>query len=240
MNSQIQGTQPQGEGNFRQRKPGGRPEQGQQGRFYALGSQNAEFNALEEGMILCFSTWAHVLFDPGATHSFISASFSSLLDIEFVPLHCSLCVETPMGSKVESKWVCHACVLHIEGLEVTMDLVLLDISSFDVIVGMDWLARHHAVLDCYLKKVTFQTSCGTDPISIAPYRMAPVELKELNIQLQELQSEGFIRPSTSPWGALVLFVKKDGSLRLCVDYRKLNRVIVKNKYPLPQIDDLFD
>ena len=71
--------------------------------------------------------------------------------------------------------------------------------------------------------------------------MAPIELKELNIQLQELQSKGYIRPSTSPWGAPVLFVKKkDGSLRLCVDYRKLNRVTVKNKYPLPRIDDLFD
>ena len=82
---------------------------------------------------------------------------------------------------------------------------------------------------------------GTDPISIAPFRMALVELKELNLQLQELQGKGFIRPSTSPWGALVLFVKKkDGTLRLCVDYRKLNRVTVKNKYPLPRIEDLFD
>ena len=82
---------------------------------------------------------------------------------------------------------------------------------------------------------------GIDPISIAPYRMAPVELKELNIQLQELQSKGFIRPSTSPWGAPILFVKKkDGSLWLCVDYRKLNRVTMKNKYLLPRIDDLFD
>ena len=77
-------------------------------------------------MILCFSTWAHVLFDPGATHSFISTSFTSMLDIEFVPLHCSLCVETPMGGKVETKWVFHACVLYIGDLEVTIDLVLLN------------------------------------------------------------------------------------------------------------------
>ena len=71
---------------------------------------------------------------------------------------------------------------------------------------------------------------GIDPISIAPYRMAPVEHKELNIQLQEFQSKGFIQPSTSTWGAPILFVKKkDGSLRLCVDYRKLNRVIVKKQ-----------
>ena len=82
---------------------------------------------------------------------------------------------------------------------------------------------------------------GTDPISVAPFRMAPVELKELNLQLQELQGKGFIRPSTSPWGAPILFVKKkDGTLRLCVDYRKLNRVTAKNKYPLPRIGDLFD
>ncbi|KAL6326225.1 hypothetical protein AAG906_001620 [Vitis piasezkii] len=101
----LRREQPQGEGNFRQGKPGGKPEQAQQGRFYAIGSQNAESNALVEGMILCFSTWAHVLFDPGATHSFISASFASMLDIEFVPLHCSLCVETPMGGKVETKWI---------------------------------------------------------------------------------------------------------------------------------------
>ena len=204
-----------------------------------------------------------------------------------------------------------------------IDLVLLHMIVFDVIVGMDWLAPHHAVLDCFSKKVTFQIGCGsrvnfyadlgggqtrsliemgkkwlrknggqhflftmpgeskrkvtmdcipqvcdfvdvfpdelpglpphremdfsidlypgTDPISVAPFRMALVELKELNLQLQELQGKGFIRPSTSPWGAPVLFVKKkDGMLRLCVDYRKLNRVTVKNKYPLPRIEDLFD
>ncbi|KAL4032651.1 hypothetical protein IC575_005732 [Cucumis melo] len=82
---------------------------------------------------------------------------------------------------------------------------------------------------------------GTVPISRAPYRMAPAELKELKVQLQELLDKGFIRPSVSPWGAPVLFIKKkDGSMRLCIDYRELNKVTVKNKYPLPRIDDLFD
>ncbi|RVW21348.1 Transposon Ty3-G Gag-Pol polyprotein [Vitis vinifera] len=82
---------------------------------------------------------------------------------------------------------------------------------------------------------------GTASISKAPYRMAPLELKELKIQLQELLDKGFIRPSVSPWGALVLFVKKnDGSMRLCIDYRELNKVMVRNKYLLPRIDDLFD
>ena len=82
---------------------------------------------------------------------------------------------------------------------------------------------------------------GTVPISKAPYRMAPAELRELKVQLQELLDKGFIRPSVSPWGAPVLFVKKkDGSLRLCIDYRELNKVTIKNKYPFPRIDDLFD
>ncbi|KAL0549730.1 hypothetical protein IC582_014217 [Cucumis melo] len=82
---------------------------------------------------------------------------------------------------------------------------------------------------------------GTVPISRAPYRMAPAELKELKVQLQELLDKGFIRPSVSPWGAPVLFVKKkDGSMRLCIDYRELNKVTIKNRYPLPRIDDLFD
>ena len=111
-----------------------------------MGSQNVESNALVEGMILCFSIWANVL-------------FASMVDIEFVPLHCSLCNETPMG--VETKWVCHACVLYIRGLEITIDLVIIDILSFEVIVGMDWLDRHHAVLDFYLKEVTFQTSSSS-------------------------------------------------------------------------------
>ena len=71
--------------------------------------------------------------------------------------------------------------------------------------------------------------------------MAPAELTELKTQLQELLDKGLIQPSVSPWGAPVLFVKKkDGSLRLCIDYRELNQVTVKNKYPLPRIDDLFD
>ena len=81
----------------------------------------------------------------------------------------------------------------------------------------------------------------TEPISIPPYRMAPAELRELKVQLEELLSKGFIRPSISPWGAPVLFMKKkDGSLLLCIDYRQLNRVTIRNQYPLPRIDELFD
>ena len=76
---------------------------------------------------------------------------------------------------------------------------------------------------------------------MTPHRMALVELQELRVQLQELLDKGFIRLSTSPWGAPVLFAKKkEKTLRLCIDYRQMNRVTVKNRYPLPRIDDLFD
>ncbi|GJZ30461.1 putative reverse transcriptase domain-containing protein [Tanacetum coccineum] len=90
---------------------------------------------------------------------------------------------------------------------------------------------------------TFQIDLvpGAAPVARAPYRLAPSEMKELSEQLKELSDKGFIRPSSSPWGAPVLFVKKkDGSFRMCIDYRELNKLTVKNRYPLPRIDDLFD
>ena len=92
------------------------------------------------------------------------------------------------------------------------------------------------------KEIDFgiDVSLGTQPISIPPYRMAPLELRELKVQLHDLLDKAFIRPSTSPWGSPVLFVKKkDGSLRLCIDYRQLNKVTIKNKYMLPKINDLL-
>ncbi|GKF44067.1 hypothetical protein Tco_0130619 [Tanacetum coccineum] len=79
------------------------------------------------------------------------------------------------------------------------------------------------------------------PVARAPYRLAPSEMQELSDQLQELEDKGFIRPSTSPWGAPVLFIKKkDESFRMCIDYRELNKLTVKNRYPLLRIDDLFN
>ncbi|GJR76350.1 putative reverse transcriptase domain-containing protein [Tanacetum coccineum] len=82
---------------------------------------------------------------------------------------------------------------------------------------------------------------GAAPVARAPYRLDPSEMKELSDQLKEISDKGFIRPSSSPWGVPVLFVKKkDGSFRMCIDYQELNKLTVKNRYPLPKIDDLFD
>ncbi|GJY07249.1 putative reverse transcriptase domain-containing protein [Tanacetum coccineum] len=122
---------------------------------------------------------------------------------------------------------------------------------------MDWLSRYDAAILCGEKKVfpedlpglspprqaefCIDLILGAAPVARAPYRLAPSEMKELSNQLQELLEKGFIRPSSSPWGAPVLFVKKkDGSFRMCIDYRKLNKLTIKNQYPLPRIDDLFD
>ena len=117
-------------------------------------------------------------------------------------------------------------------------------------LGLPWVVcEYEDVFPNYLtglplhKDVDFviELHPGTSPISKTPHRMAPIELQELKVQLQELLDKGFIRPSTSPWGAPVLFAKKkDKTLQLCIDYRQLNRVTVKNRYPLPRIDDLFD
>nr|GFC51085.1 putative reverse transcriptase domain-containing protein [Tanacetum cinerariifolium] len=94
-----------------------------------------------------------------------------------------------------------------------------------------------------VRQVEFQIELipGAAPVARAPYRLVPSEMQELSNQLQELVDRGFIHPSPSPWGAPVLFVKKkDGSFRMCIDYRELNKLTVKNRYPLPRIDDLFD
>ena len=88
---------------------------------------------------------------------------------------------------------------------------------------------------------TIKLHLGTTPISMTPHRMTPIELQELKVQLQDLLDRGFIRPTISPWGAPVLFSKKkDKTLRLCIDYLRLNEVTIKNRYPLSRIDDLFD
>ncbi|GJV06574.1 putative reverse transcriptase domain-containing protein [Tanacetum coccineum] len=133
-----------------------------------------------------------------------------------------------------------------------------ELGSFDIIIGMDWLPRYDAAILCGEKKVRIpledlpglppprQVEFHIDlipvcPVRVAPYHLAPSEMKELSKQLQELLEKGFIRPSSSPWGAPVLFVKKkDGSFRMCIDYRELNKLTIKNRYPLPRIDDLFD
>ncbi|GJR58661.1 putative reverse transcriptase domain-containing protein [Tanacetum coccineum] len=193
--------------------------------------------------------YASMLFDSGADKSFVSTTFSTLLDITPDTLDVSYVVELADGRISETNTVLRGCTLGLLGHPFNIDLIPVELGSFDVIIGMDWLANHHAVIVCdekivripYGDEVLIFQVPGAAPVARAPYRLAPTELQELSTQLQELSDKGFIGPSSSPWGAPVLFVKKkDRSFRMCIDYRKLNKLTEKNRYPLPRIDDLFD
>nr|GEU49269.1 putative reverse transcriptase domain-containing protein [Tanacetum cinerariifolium] len=270
-----------------------------------------------------------MLFDSGADRSFISNTFSTLLDITPSSLDVSYAVEPADLNFLETSIMLRGCTLGLLGHPFNIDRMPIDLGIFDVIIGMDWLAKNHAVIvydekivrilyknkilivqgdksdekrsmlsiiSCvkahkYMEKgcqlfltqvtvkeykdkseekrlkdvptvrdfpevfpedlhglppiqqVEFQIDLvpGVAPIARSPYRLVPSKMQELFTQLQELSDKGFIRPSSSPWGASVLFVKKkNGSLRMCIDYRELNKLTVKNRYPLPRIDDLFD
>ncbi|GKE54377.1 putative reverse transcriptase domain-containing protein, partial [Tanacetum coccineum] len=178
-------------------------------------------------------------------------------------------VELADGKIVGIDTIIRGCTLNFLDHPFHIDLMPVELGSFDVIIGMDWLRRCHAVIQrerisvgSYLifkgsrvhgegmpdfpevfledlpglppaRPVDFQIDLipGAAPVARAPYRLAPSEMKELSEQLQELSDKGFIRPSSLPWGAPVLFVKKkDGSFRMCIDYRELNKLTAKNQY----------
>ncbi|GJS01139.1 putative reverse transcriptase domain-containing protein [Tanacetum coccineum] len=300
-------------------------------RAYVVGSAGTNPNSnVVTGTFLLNNRYASILFDTGADRSFISTAFSSLIDIIPTTLDHGYDVELADGRIIWVNTLIRGCTLNFLNHPFNIDLMPVEMGSFDVIIGMDWLAKYHAVIVCdeklvrvpfgdktlifhgdgsnnghesrlniisctktqkYLlegcpiflaqvtmkkaedkskekqleevpivqdfpevfpedlpgipptRQVEFQIDLipGAAPVARAPYRLAPSEMKELSDQLKELSDKGFIRPSSSPWGAPVLFVKKkDGSFRMCIDYRELNKLTVKNRYPLPRIDDLFD
>ncbi|GJV56907.1 putative reverse transcriptase domain-containing protein [Tanacetum coccineum] len=276
------------------------------------------------------NVYASVLFDTGADRSLVSYAFSKYIDIHPTTLDTNYSVELANGKSSNQHILFKrvyflTCKFTCQNRLLPLELV----GSFDVIVGMDWMAEHRAEVVCYEKyirvpyrndmliiqgersgiksesrlevissirtqkyidqgcqvfliqmmkeekteiperriedvpvvrdfpevfpedlpglpptrQVEFHIELipGAAPVARAPYRLAPAEMKELAEQLKELSDKGFIRPSSSPWGAPILFVnKKDGSFRMCIDYRELNKLTVKNGYPLPRIDDLFD
>nr|GEZ71404.1 putative reverse transcriptase domain-containing protein [Tanacetum cinerariifolium] len=293
-------------------------------RVYAVGTARTNPNSnVVTGTFLLNNRHASILFDTGADRSFISTAFSSLIDIIPTTLDHGYDVELADGRIIWVNILIRGCTLNFLNHLFNIDLMPIEMGSFDVIIDMDWLVKYHAVIICdeklvhvsfdnegrnngyesrlniisctktqkYLLKgcpiflahvtmkeaedkskekrledvpivqdflevfledspgipptrqVEFQIDLihGAAPVARAPYRLAPFEMKELSDQLKELSYKGFIRPSSSPWGAPVLFVKKkDGSFRMCIDYRELNKLTLKNCYPLPRIDDLFD
>ncbi|GJV13226.1 putative reverse transcriptase domain-containing protein [Tanacetum coccineum] len=272
-------------------------------KAYAIGGRgtNPDFNVVT-GTFLLNNCYASMLFNLGADRSFVSFTFSALLDVAPSTLDTSYAVELADGRISETNVVLRGCTLGLLGHPFDIDLMPVELGSFDVIIGMDWLAKYHALIVCdekvvcipygdevliirgdncdggsklniisctrtqkyiqkgcqvYLAQVTskkvedkseekrledvpivrefpevfpedlpglpparqveFQIDLvpGAAPVARAPYRLAPAEMQELSTQLQELSDRGFIRPSSSPWGA-------------------------PNRYPLLRIDDLFD
>nr|GFC63990.1 putative reverse transcriptase domain-containing protein [Tanacetum cinerariifolium] len=184
-------------------------------------------------------------------------TFSALLNVAPSTLDTSYAVELADGRIPETNIVLRGCTLGLLGRPFDIDLMTVELGSFDVIIGMDWLRLEDVPIvrefsEVFLedlpglppaRQVKFQINLvpGAAPVARASYRLAPAEMQELCTQSQELSDKGFIRPSSLPWGAPVLFVKKkDGSFWMCIDYRELNKLTVKNRYPLPRIDDLFD
>nr|GEU53980.1 hypothetical protein [Tanacetum cinerariifolium] len=192
-----------------------------------------------------------------------------VIDIKPVKLNSSYEVELADEKVVSTNSVLRGCTLNLLGHLFNVDLMPIESGTFDVIVGMDWLVERDAII-VFAKKqlqdvpvicdflevfpddlpglpppqqVEFRIKLIPDaaPVTREPYRLAPSEVKELSDQLNELLEKGFIRVSSLHWGAPVVFVKKkDGSFLMCIDYQELNKLMVKNRYPVPKIDDLFD
>ncbi|GKB36058.1 putative reverse transcriptase domain-containing protein [Tanacetum coccineum] len=192
------------------------------------------------------------LFDYGADYSFVSTTFMPLLDIEPSNLGFSYEIEIASGQLVEINEVVRIPLSNDEILRVlgerpeererhsksakVKERKLKDTRNFSEVFPNDLSGLAPS------REIKFRIDLIPGAMSVAKssYRLAPSQMEELSSQLRELQDKGFIQPSSSPWGASVLFVKKkDGSFTMCIDYKELNRLTIKNRYPLPRIDDLF-
>ncbi|XP_070011149.1 uncharacterized protein [Nicotiana sylvestris] len=184
-----------------------------------------------------------VVTDSGSTLSYVTPYIAKKFGIESEKLCEPFEVSTPVGeSVIARKMISKGYIYHLVRVKDT-DAQIPTLQSVPIVNEFPEVFPEDLPGVPPDREIDFGIDLllGTKPISIPPYRMAPTELKELKVQLKDLLDKGFIRPSFSPWGAPVLFVrKKDGSLRMCIDYRQLNKVTIKKKYPLPKIDDLFD
>jgi hypothetical protein len=247
------------------------------------------------GMFFASSHPAIVLFDSGASHSFISSSFVAKQHLSITIMKHAMLVSSP-GGEMRTKHICPAVSITIRGVDFLTNLIVLDSKDIDIILGMDWLRKYDGVILCAKRAIRLTKEEGTimefnaaiqadqvsllnkvqgaslneirvvqeypdvfsedlpgippdhnidfiiellsgmPPISKRLYSMPVNELVELKKQIAELQSKGFICPSSSPWGVPMLFVeKKDGTQWMCMDYRSLNEVTIKNKYPFQEL-----
>ncbi|GJY22475.1 reverse transcriptase domain-containing protein [Tanacetum coccineum] len=222
------------------------------GRAFMLGAEEAHQDPnIVTGTFTLNDHFATTLFDSSADYSFVSITFSLLLGLEPSDLGFKYEIEIPSRQLVEIDKVIKGCKLEIEGHIFDIDLIPFGHGSFDVIIGMDWLSNNKAEIIFHEKVVRIPLPDGI-VLRVLGERheekvrfLTGVKNQEDIVVVkdfpEELQDKGFIRPSSSPWGAPILFVKKkDGSFRMCIDYRELNKLTIKNHYLLPRIDDLVD
>ncbi|GJX82630.1 putative reverse transcriptase domain-containing protein [Tanacetum coccineum] len=252
-------------------------------KAYAIkGGGDSPNSNVVTGTFLLNNRYASMLFDSGVDRSFVSTTFSSLLNVIPSTLDVSYAVELANGRISETNVILRGCTLELLGHPFNIDLMHVELDSFDVIVGMDWLSKYHPMIVCDEKIIRIPygdevliiegdvcngrsksklsiISCTKTQKYIqkgCQVYLAQVTAKKIDDKseekrledvpivrdfLEELSDKGFIKPSSSPCGALVLYVKKKyGSFQMCIDYRELNKLTVKNRYPLLRIDDLFD
>nr|GEX29756.1 putative reverse transcriptase domain-containing protein [Tanacetum cinerariifolium] len=209
-------------------------------KVYAVGrtGTNPDSNIVT-GTFLLNNRYASILFDTGADRSFVSTAFSSQIAITLTTLDQYYDVKLADGRIIGLNSILMGCTLNFLNHPFNIDLMPIELDSFDAIIVFPEDLSGLPLT----RQVEFQINLipGVAPVVRAPYRLASSRMKESSDQLKELSEKGFIRPSSSPWGAPVLFdKKKDGSFRMCINYRELNKLTVKNRYPLPMIDELFD
>nr|KYP38934.1 Transposon Ty3-G Gag-Pol polyprotein [Cajanus cajan] len=281
------------------------------GRVFALtGAEASTSSDLVKGKGQAAGKDVMILFDSGASHSFISYACVAMLGVPVCDLGLRLLVSTLASASMIASELCVGCPVMVNEKKYKVNLICLPLVDIDIILGMDWLSVNCILIDCANRRLIFPqeedkllisagqaesllrdgAECclllvamsvetervladidvvreytdvfpdevpglplvtemefsidlvpGAGPMLVAPYRMALAELVELKGQLEDLLEKQLVRPSVSPWSAPVLLVrKKDGGSRLCVNYRQLNKLTIKNKYPLPRIDDLMD
>ncbi|GJY02442.1 putative reverse transcriptase domain-containing protein [Tanacetum coccineum] len=217
-------------------------------KVYVVGNAGANPDNVVAGTFLLNNRYSYILFDTGADRSFVSTAFSSQIDITPFTLDHYYDVELADGRIIGLNTILSGCTLNFLNHPFNINLMPVELGSFDAIIGMDWLAKYQAVIVCAEKIV--RIPWGNETLII---HGDGITAKEVEDKSEKKRHEGrnqlirdFLRtygssPPATSGGAPVLFVKKkDGSFRMCIDYRELNKLTVKNRYPLPRIDDLFD
>ncbi|GJY10186.1 putative reverse transcriptase domain-containing protein [Tanacetum coccineum] len=232
------------------------------GRAYAIKDAEPKGPNVVTGTFLLNNRYAFVLFDSGSDRSFVDTRFSSMLDIDPVKIRASYEVELADGRVVSTNTILKGYTLNLVNHVYEIDLMLIELGTFDVIIGIDWLVKPvarklfackyvergcHSFLEHVTENKSKEKRMEDMPVIRNFLKVFPEELlglpppRQVEFRIDLLLEKGFIRPSSSSWGAPVLFVKKkDGSFRMGIDYRELNKLTIKNRYPLPRINDLFD